>query len=219
MTAVALQNKTANRPLVNEGAEMLVNRIFEQMLASCPRLSYYTPQQISIAKQQWIMGFVENNIRTVEQVRQGMKALRAKEDDYVPSVGKFIGWCKQIDFKDLGLPNVEQLLKRLNHFSSYGFEEIHKFKFRSNAEYWLLTDLYQRNRQRGWKDDTLRNEAEKALKAMAKRIQVGEQIPAPNLTLPKKSESRPLPPDVIDKRFSALRKTLGVSRCVNNLLN
>lgn len=209
---VALQAVTQNRPLVNDGAEVLVNRIFEQMLASCPRLSYYTPQEIATAKQQWILGFAENHIRTVEQVKQGMKALRAKEDDYVPSVGKFIGWCKRIDFEELGLPNVEQLLKRLNYFASFGFEGVHEFKFNSDAEYWLLTDLYERNRKYSWKDETLRNQAEKALNAMAKRVQAGEQIPAPNLTLPEKSTSYQPPQAVIDERFSALRKTLGVSK-------
>ena len=61
-----LQTITQNRPLVNETAERLVNRVFEQLLASCPRLSYYTAEQVATAKQQWILGFAENRITTVE---------------------------------------------------------------------------------------------------------------------------------------------------------
>ena len=61
-----LQTITQNRPLVNETAERLVNRVFEQLLASCPRLLYYTAEQVATAKQQWILGFAENGITTVE---------------------------------------------------------------------------------------------------------------------------------------------------------
>lgn len=157
-----LQTITQNRPLVNETAERLVNRVFEQLLASCSRLSYYTAEQVVTAKQQWILGFAENGITTVEQVKQGMKALRAKEDDFVPSVGKFIGWCKVVDYTQLGLPTLEKLLKRLNHFSAYGLEEADKFTFKNDAEYWLITDLYRRERRYLWQESTLRSQAEQA---------------------------------------------------------
>lgn len=218
---MSLQKTEQNRPLAALGEqqgklsseiENLVDRIFDQLLASCPSIQYWSEKQVATAKQQWILGFAENHIRTIDQVRQGMKALRAKEDDFVPSVGKFIGWCKRIDFEELGLPIVEQLLKRLNYFSAFGFSEIHEFKFRSDAEYWLLTDLYERNCQHSWKDETLRNQAEKALIAMAKRIQSGETIPAPAITLPKKSECYVPPEDVISNRFAELKAKMGIKQ-------
>lgn len=189
-----LQTITQNRPLVNETAERLVNRVFEQLLASCPRLSYYTAEQVATAKQQWILGFAENGITTVEQVKQGMKALRAKEDDFVPSVGKFIGWCKVVDYTQLGLPTLEKLLKRLNHFSAYGLEEADKFSFKSDAEYWLITDLYRRERRYLWQESTLRSQAEQALLAMAKRIQAGENIPERAKAIEKPKEYIPAHP-------------------------
>lgn len=189
-----LQTITQNRPLVNETAERLVNRVFEQLLASCPRLSYYTAEQVVAAKQQWILGFAENGITTVEQVKQGMKALRAKEDDFVPSVGKFIGWCKVVDYTQLGLPTLEKLLKRLNHFSAYGLEEADKFSFKSDAEYWLITDLYRRERRYLWQESTLRSQAEQALLAMAKRIQAGENIPERAKAIEKPKEYIPAHP-------------------------
>lgn len=189
-----LQTITQNRPLVNETAERLVNRVFEQLLASCPRLSYYTAEQVATAKQQWILGFAENGITTVEQVKQGMKALRAKEDDFVPSVGKFIGWCKVIDYETLGLPSLEQLLKRLNHFAFFGLEEADKFSFKSDAEYWLITDLYRRERRYLWQESTLRSQAEQALLVMAKRIQAGENIPERAKAIEKPKEYIPAHP-------------------------
>lgn len=189
-----LQTITQNRPLVNETAERLVNRVFEQLLASCPRLSYYTAEQVATAKQQWILGFAENGITTVEQVKQGMKALRAKEDDFVPSVGKFIGWCKVVDYTQLGLPTLEKLLKRLNHFTAYGLEEADKFSFKSDAEYWLITDLYRRERRYLWQESTLRSQAEQALLKMAKRIQAGENIPERAKAIEKPKEYIPAHP-------------------------
>ena len=189
-----LQTITQNRPLVNETAERLVNRVFEQLLASCPRLSYYTAEQVATAKQQWILGFAENGITTVEQVKQGMKALRAKEDDFVPSVGKFIGWCKVVDYTQLGLPTLEKLLKRLNHFAAYGLEEADKFTFKNDAEYWLITDLYRRERRYLWQESTLRSQAEQALLKMAKRIQAGENIPERAMAIEKPKEYIPAHP-------------------------
>ena len=189
-----LQTITQNRPLVNETAERLVNRVFEQLLASCPRLSYYTAEQVVTAKQQWILGFAENGITTVEQVKQGMKALRAKEDDFVPSVGKFIGWCKVVDYTQLGLPTLEKLLKRLNHFAAYGLEEADKFTFKNDAEYWLITDLYRRERRYLWQESTLRSQAEQALLKMAKRIQAGENIPERAKAIEKPKEYIPAHP-------------------------
>ena len=189
-----LQTITQNRPLVNETAERLVNRVFEQLLASCPRLSYYTAEQVATAKQQWILGFAENGITTVEQVKQGMKALRAKEDDFVPSVGKFIGWCKVVDYTQLGLPTLEKLLKRLNHFSAYGLEEADKFSFKNDAEYWLITDLYRRERRYLWQESTLRSQAEQALLKIAKRIQAGENIPERAKAIEKPKEYIPAHP-------------------------
>lgn len=189
-----LQTITQNRPLVNETAERLVNRVFEQLLASCPRLSYYTAEQVATAKQQWILGFAENGITTVEQVKQGMKALRAKEDDFVPSVGKFIGWCKVVDYTQLGLPTLEKLLKRLNHFAAYGLEEADKFTFKNDAEYWLITDLYRRERRYLWQESTLRSQAEQALLKIAKRIQAGENIPERAKAIEKPKEYIPAHP-------------------------
>lgn len=189
-----LQTITQNRPLVNETAERLVNRVFEQLLASCPRLSYYTAEQVVTAKQQWILGFAENGITTVEQVKQGMKALRAKEDDFVPSVGKFIGWCKVVDYTQLGLPTLEKLLKRLNYFAAYGLEEADKFSFKSDAEYWLITDLYRRERRYLWQESTLKNQAQLALDSMAKRILSGEQIPPRAMAIEKPKEYIPAHP-------------------------
>ncbi|STO73034.1 Uncharacterised protein [Avibacterium paragallinarum] len=45
-----------------------------------------------------------------------MRKVRSKPDDYFPSVGKFISWCKQDRFEALGLPNEDELYDRLKKF-------------------------------------------------------------------------------------------------------
>lgn len=212
---MSLQKTEQNRPLAVLGeqqgklsgeVESLVDRIFDQLLASCPSIQYWSEKQVATAKKQWILGFAENGIRTVEQVRQGMKALRAKTDDFVPSIGKFIQWCNTIDYHELGLPDLEQLLKLLDRSLRFDFIEIQKLKFKSNAEYWLITDLYARNKKYSWKDETLRNQAEKALVAMAKRIMSGEQIPPPK---PLIEEKKKVPIDPRIQRLLDEKKRAG----------
>lgn len=132
--------------------------------------------------------------------------MRAKTDDFVPSIGKFIQWCNTIDYHELGLPDLEQLLRRLNHFSSFGFTEIQDFQFRSNAEYLLLTDLQARKTKHNWGDETLRNQAEKALVAIAKRIMNGEQIPPPK---PLIEEKKKVPIDPRIQRILDEKKRAG----------
>ena len=134
-----------------------------------------------------------------------MNALRAKEDDFVPSVGKFIGLCKVVDYTQLGLPTLEKLLKRLNHFAAYGLEEADKFTFKNDAEYWLITDLYRRERRYLWQESTLRSQAEQALLKMAKRVQEGENIPERAKAIEKPKEYIPAHP-LVEARLRELRE-------------
>ncbi|MFQ1014837.1 replication protein P [Avibacterium paragallinarum] len=165
--------------------EKLVDQIFSQLFATCPAMrSQFDEVQLPITKRTWVLGFAENNIRTIEQVRAGMRKVRSKPDDFFPSVGKFISWCKQDRFEALGLPSEEELYDRLKKFQGYGMLEAHKFQFESDAEYWLLTDLYCNNREAS--EEKLRKAIKKALEKMAARLEAGEILPARQITLPEK---------------------------------
>ncbi|QIR10888.1 replication protein P [Avibacterium paragallinarum] len=196
--AMARQAKFPSQPqqksqrLPNE-IEKLVDQIFSQLFAACPAMrGQFDEVQLPITKRTWVLGFAENNIRTIEQVRAGMRKVRSKPDDYFPGVGKFISWCKQDRFEALGLPNEEELYQRLKKFQGYGMLEIHKFHFESDAEYWLLTDLYCNNREAT--EEKLCKAVSKALKAMAARLEAGETLPKPQITLPAKPSF--VPPEV-----------------------
>ena len=209
-----LQTTEQHKPLtmpqgrLPDEVEDLVNRIFEQLLASCPSIQYWTPKQVATAKRQWVLGFAENGIKTIAQVKQGVRALRAKEDDFVPSIGKFVSWCKAVDLEYLGLPNAETLLKRLNYFSSFGFEGVDDFKFKSDAEYWLITDLYQRNQKYNGGAETLRKQAEQALADMAKQIQSGVPVQPRKVTIQKPKEYVPAHP-LVEARIKAMQQAKG----------
>ena len=196
-----------------ERAEGEVNRIFNVLKGSHLgwRANIKTQAEYDNARREWLRLLLKHRL-TATEIEQGLAVAEMDKSPYLPSFGQFYDWCKTVNYESLGLPSLEQLLKRLNHFSAYGLEEADKFSFKSDAEYWLLTDLYQRNRQYVWKEETLRNQAEQALLKMAKRIQSGETLPKPQITLPEKSECYMPPPEVIAARFKELREKLGIRK-------
>lgn len=121
--------------------ERLVDRIFEQLTASCPSIKYWSENEVIIAKQQWVLGLVENGIKTIEQVKAGMQALRAKDDDFVPSIGKFIKWCKQgNEYAHLGLPTAVELIQLYRKARS-SCQPLENYSWKSAAEYHLVLRL------------------------------------------------------------------------------
>ena len=197
MGALATQHQAVQRSAeLSQNADQFINWLFDELAGTFPawKSAFDSQQAITTAKRIWFEALSENKIKRSE-IQTGLKQARKSTNPFLPSVGQFLEWCRVIDYAELGLPDLETLLKRLNVFSSFGLEEASKFKFKSNAEYWLITDLYNRNRQYGWQDKTLRNQAERALNAMVKRIVSGEQIPPPNPVIEEKKKV-PLDPRI-----------------------
>lgn len=197
MGTLATQHQAVQRSTeLSQNADQFINWLFDELAGTFPawKSAFDSQQAITTAKRIWFEALSENKIKRSE-IQTGLKQARKSTNPFLPSVGQFLEWCRVIDYAELGLPDLETLLKRLNVFSSFGMEEASKFKFKSNAEYWLITDLYNRNRQYGWQDKTLRNQAERALNAMAKRIVSGEQIPPPSPVIEEKKKV-PLDPRI-----------------------
>ena len=196
-----------------EQAESEVTRIFNTLKGSHLgwRANIKTQAEYDNARREWLRLLLKHRL-TVAEIEQGLAVAEMDKSPYLPSFGQFYDWCKTINYESLGLPSLEQLLKRLNHFAFYGLEEADKFSFKNDAEYWLITDLYRRERHYLWQESTLRSQAEQALLVMAKRIQSGETLPKPQITLPEKSECYMPPPEVIAARFEELRAKLGKHR-------
>lgn len=187
-----------------------VDRLFTRLKAIFPawKSAFATENDYNEAKIIWLEALVNNGITTAEQFKQGIVQAEKSATPFFPSVGQFITWCKLVDYSALGLPDETTLLARVKAFQGYGMDHLDKFKFQSNAEYWLITTLYCRCKTSEWSDKQLADGVAKELVKMAKRIKQGESIPAPQITLPKATEPR-LSPQEIANRWSALRRKLG----------
>lgn len=94
------QNQTHQHQLqgnINDNAKRLVDRVFEQLKSIFPAWQYAwkDAKAIDAAKVEWVKAFLEGNVNTIEQLREGFKHARASESDFLPSSGKFVQWCNR----------------------------------------------------------------------------------------------------------------------------
>lgn len=205
MSQVTTLNQTTTKqaPVI---AEKLIDRVFEQLIASCPTLLTVQPEQLKILKQQWILGFAENGIKTFEQVKRGMAAARAKTNGYLPSVGEFISWCNSYNNHELGLPTLEELESRLQKYFGYA-KEPHNFKFRSRAEYYLLKTIYDGYGKKKWED--CQRAMPKILSEVVEKARTGFEFPQ----IPELLEQKPkvIPPEVSKNGLAKIKEIMGIA--------
>ena len=204
MSQVTTLNQAAKQaPVI---AEKLIDRVFEQLIASCPTLLTIQPEQLKILKQQWILGFAENGIKTFEQVKRGMAAARAKANGYLPSVGEFISWCNSYDNHELGLPTQDELETRLQKYFGYA-KEPHNFKFRSRAEYYLLKTIYDGYGKKKWED--CQRAMPKILAEVVEKARTGFEFPQ----IPELLEQKPkvIPPEVSKNGVAKIKEIMGIA--------
>lgn len=205
MSQVTTLNQTTAKqaPVI---AEKLIDRVFEQLIASCPTLLTVQPEQLKILKQQWILGFAENGIKTFEQVKRGMAAARAKANGYLPSVGEFISWCNSYNNHELGLPTQDELEARLQKYFGYA-KEPHNFKFRSKAEYYLLKTIYDGYSKKKWED--CQKAMPKILAEVVDKARTGFEFPQ----IPELLEQKPkvIPPEVSKNGVAKIKEIMGIA--------
>nr|DAM75174.1 MAG TPA: replication protein P [Caudoviricetes sp.]DAT02968.1 MAG TPA: replication protein P [Caudoviricetes sp.] len=205
MSQVTTLNQTTTKqaPVI---AEKLIDRVFEQLIASCPTLLTVQPEQLKILKQQWILGFAENGIKTFEQVKRGMAAARAKTNGYLPSVGEFISWCNSYNNHELGLPTQDELEARLQKYFGYA-KEPHNFKFRSRAEYYLLKTIYDGYGKKKWED--CQKAMPKILAEVVEKARTGFEFPQ----IPELLEQKPkvIPPEVSKNGVAKIKEIMGIA--------
>lgn len=205
MSQVTTLNQTTAKqaPVI---AEKLIDRVFEQLIASCPTLLTVQPEQLKILKQQWILGFAENGIKTFEQVKRGMAAARAKANGYLPSVGEFISWCNSYDNHELGLPTQDELEARLQKYFGYA-KEPHNFKFRSRAEYYLLKTIYDGYGKKKWED--CQKAMPKILVEVVEKARTGFEFPQIPELLEQKQKV--IPPEVSKNGVAKIKEIMGIA--------
>ena len=198
-----LNQTTAKQASVIAGT--LIDRVFEQLIASCPTLLTVQPEQLKILKQQWILGFAENGIKTFEQVKRGMSAARAKTNGYLPSVGEFISWCNSYNNHELGLPTPEELSSRIQKYFGYA-KEPHNFKFRSKAEYYLLKTIYDGYSKKKWED--CQKAMPKILAEVVEKARTGFEF----TQIPELLEQKPkvISPEVAKSGVAKIKEIMGI---------
>ena len=201
-------NQVATKQQINTGrvsdqARHMIDKIFENLTASCPILLTISGEQLEILKQQWILGFAENGVKTFEQVKRGMAAARAKANGYLPSVGEFISWCNNYDNHELGLPTLEELSSRLQKYFGYA-KEPRNFKFRSKAEYYLLKTIYDGYGKKKWED--CQKAMPKILAEVAEKVKTGFEFPE----IPELIEQKPkvISPEVAKNGVERIKKIM-----------
>lgn len=199
-----LNGKTTQHAPV--AAERLIDRVFDQLIASCPTLLSVQPEQLKILKQQWILGFAENGVKTFDQVKRGMAAARAKTNGYLPSVGEFISWCNNYDNHELGLPTLEELKSRLQKYFGYA-KDPYNFPFRSKAEYYLLKTIYDGYGKKKWED--CQKAMPKILAEVVEKVKTGFEFPQ----IPELLEQKPkvIPPEVSKNGVAKIKEIMGIA--------
>jgi hypothetical protein len=109
---------------INADVKHLVDQVFKQLASVFPawQHAWKSQQAIDTAKKEWVKAFIENDVNTVEQLRCGFKKARASDSAFLPSVGKFVTWCKP-SLEDFNLDDASLLAKKVIHYhhSSKGF--------------------------------------------------------------------------------------------------
>lgn len=137
-------------------------------------------------RRQWVLAFRENGITTMEQVNAGMRVARRQNRPFLPSPGQFVAWCREEASVIAGLPNVSELVDMVYEYCRKRglYPDAESYPWKSNAHYWLVTNLYQNMRANALTDAELRRKAADELVHMTARINRGEAIPEPVKQLP-----------------------------------
>lgn len=174
------------KPQVQQVAQ-IINGVFSQLLATFPAsLANRDQNEVNEIRRQWVLAFRENGITTMEQVNAGMRVARRQNRPFLPSPGQFVAWCREEASVIAGLPNVSELVDMVYEYCRKRglYPDAESYPWKSNAHYWLITNLYQNMRANALTDAELRRKAADELVHMTARINRGEAIPEPVKQLP-----------------------------------
>ncbi|MDG6894546.1 replication protein P [Volucribacter amazonae] len=186
---------------------MFVDRLFLRLKAIFPawRNAFDSEQTYEEAKVYWLEALVNNGITTAEQFKRGLAQAELSTSPFLPSVGQFISWCQDEDYHALGLPNEAELAGRIQQFMGYARYEEHAFRYRSPAEYWLLSTYYRHNWNKP--EDVKEMAMRKLLAEAVEKVKAGFNFPAIPLAIEDKSLSLDIT-DVTTRGMEKIRKVL-----------
>jgi hypothetical protein len=92
-----------------------VNNLLLQLKAIFPAWSAATkgdPALEAEVRKQWLKGLTESGINSLETIERGLTRCRAHTSPFLPSVGEFVSWCREVDLH--GFPEAEEARRLMN---------------------------------------------------------------------------------------------------------
>ncbi|MFS1538084.1 MAG: replication protein P [Candidatus Phlomobacter fragariae] len=207
---VESNKNTINPPLIK-----LFNRFFDSLKVIFPAsiALLKTQSEIAIFKQQWISGFAENNINSDRHINAGLRIARQRKSPFLPSVGQFVDWCQQGIAEEYGLPTPQKISEKLQAYCRRrGYDDIHDFDYGSNANYWLVNELYRAMMTESLNYKQVEDKAIKLIDDLTKKLLNGYVIPNPHLSLTKKRASKPVSKAVALDRIREIKEKYGFGK-------
>ena len=188
----------------------IVNKLFRQLRAACPAMLHtLNNDDENAVKRQWIIGFIENGIK-LEMINAGMRIARRQNNPFMPSVGQFIEWCERGMSEIYGLPTPDELVKIVNRFCECKWsDDFCNFDYGSDANYWLVNDLYRAMQDESLGRDKLLIRADKLITGMTKKIMAGYVIPTPKKAIPETVKNEPLSREAGLSKLSEIKQKFG----------
>ncbi|OOH91889.1 hypothetical protein BMT54_01840 [Pasteurellaceae bacterium 15-036681] len=117
-----------------------MDKLFQRLTLIFPawRTALPTDESVAEFKAFWLEELINAKIRNWKLIARGLERCKQSKNPFLPSIGQFIEWCKAVDYHELGLPDEDELLRKIYAFMPFGMENVNEFKFGSNAEYWLI---------------------------------------------------------------------------------
>ena len=149
-----------------------------------------------------MIGFMEQGINSQAMIENGLRHARASGSDFLPSVGKFVKWCREEAAKQIGLPTEEHAYAQLHRIMGPR-DRNRDWSLAHPAVYWAYQNL-------DWflvskKPDLEQRKDFSLVWAEAKKqAAAGFKFPAPPMALEQLSGEK-APPEVIKKSLGNLK--------------
>lgn len=170
-----------------------VNRIFAQLQAIFPawRSAFPDDRAAAEAKRQWTLGLVEAGLTDVETIKAGLRMARQANSPFIPSVGQFIGWCREARKEALGLPSEGEVMHdiaRYSHERKYNVTDPRFMTQLHPMAYWIYQNLDMHLWREANEEKAAKMLHEVYMRAVA-QVTAGHEFPDPPLML------REMPPN------------------------
>ncbi|WP_119712486.1 replication protein P [Arsenophonus endosymbiont of Aleurodicus floccissimus] len=150
-------------------------------------------------------------------INAGLRIARQQKSPFLPSVGQFIYWCQQGLAEEYGLPTPQQLSEKLQAYCRQrGHDDIHEFDYGSNANYWLVHELYRAMIAASLNARQFEDIARLLIDGLTKKLRNGYVIPKSQLLLPKKTYMNPTSQSVAWKESAPSMQSSVLEKVIPN---